>query len=211
MKKVLFSLVVVAMAIASASAQLFVGGSIGFGGKSNSTTSVGTTVDGPSSSYFGIAPMAGYYLNSKLAVGAKLDYLHTGETNYNTNGPIRTETKTSTNNFGITPFIRYHVLEIGNLSLFGQGELGLGFGGSTVTASGISTDGPSIFTFRLGVIPGVSYKLNEKIDLEAYFGGLDFNNISSKKTTNGVEVKTSDTSFDFNLYTSFGLGFIYKF
>jgi opacity protein-like surface antigen len=211
MKKVFLSIVAVALITASASAQLFVGGSMNFSTSSGSMTSGSVSVDGPSSYVFGLNPMVGVYLDDQMAVGAKIGFaIDGGNDNAATNPTTNSGTK-----FEITPFFRYHLLELGSVSVFGQAEIGLGFESSSRTSNNVTVEDPSYTTFGIGVLPGISYKITDNIDIEASIGYLGFNNRSSKETvtigTTSTEVKTSENDFGFSLSSGLSLGFVYKF
>jgi hypothetical protein len=208
MKKTIFSLVAALFMAGSMSAQIFVGGSIGFGTNSSSTSVGGTSNDGPSSYNFGLSPYGGFYLNDDLAVGSYIGFNVSGGSNNQS-----PETTWSRSTFNITPFVRYRLLDISNLNIFGQGQLGLGFGGSSNSSGGVTVDGPSVFDFSMAVRPGISYDFSESVAIEAFIGGISFLNRTetTAANNNNPEVKDSSTSFDFDLTSHLSIGFVYKF
>lgn len=205
MKKVFLTVIATALIAVSASAQMFVGGSLNFGTTSSSSKAGGTSVDGTSSYNFGLSPMIGYYLNDDMAIGAEIGFGVQG-----TNDNQNPESKTSSTDFSIAPFFRYHMIELGDISVFGQAQVSLGFGSSKNTNNGVSIEGPSTTTFAIGVLPGVSYKLTDNVDLEATIGYLGFSNTSSKPATSGG-TEYSNSSFGLSLRSGLNLGFVYKF
>lgn len=109
------------------------------------------------------------------------------------------ETIDKTNGFGISPFARYYALQMGKFSIFGQGKLSLSTFSTKTESGGTTTDGPTINGIAFSVFPGISYKVNEKVDLEANINGINFrmSRYVSKKDDEGTEVKEIDTDFGF--------------
>jgi len=208
MKEIIVSMAALAFTIGSLSAQVFLGGSFSINNTSNSATNSGTTTDEGETFSFGLAPSVGYYMNEKLAIGASISYNYANDTHYNNNSKTRDKVEDKQSMFSITPFVRYHVLELGNLSVLGQAGLGLGFRSDKTTQGSVTTDNGSSFTLGLGVSPGVSYKFTDNIAIEAFLGSLAFANTSTKEPNGN---KTSSTNFGLNFSTGLGLGFIYKF
>lgn len=197
---------IIAMAVISTAlySQAFVGGSLSFSTSGSSTTSGSTTVDGPTRTSFLLAPMVGYYLNSQMAVGVELG-IGFNSTN---NNATPTATKTTTTAFGISPFLRYHVVEMGPISVFGQGSLGIGFAKEKIKTGSTSTDGDKTTMFEIAVRPGISYKLTDQIAIEAFLGGLSYDMTSTKQPNDD---KDKDHTLGLNFSTSLNLGFVYKF
>jgi len=202
MKKItlLLSMAVISTALYS---QAFVGGSLGFSTSGSSSSSGNVTVDGPTSTSFLLAPMVGYYMNSQMAVGVEFGI---GFTSSNNNA-TPSATKTTATLFGISPFVRYHVVEMGPVSVFGQGSLGIGFGSSKVKTGSVSADGPKTTMFEIAVRPGISYKLTDQIAIEAFLGGLSYDMTTEKED----DEKNKEYNFGLNFSTSLNLGFVYKF
>lgn len=217
MKKTIFSFAAALFIAGSMSAQIFVGGSIGFGTDGGSASGGSVSVNKAGEYSFNFNPYGGFYLNDVMAVGASIGFATNGysakqgELLYGS--PVAAETSWSSNMFRIAPFVRYHLLEISNVTVLGEGYIGLGFGGSSSTTAGVTNDGPSLFEFSMGVRPGISYDFSESVAIEAFLGGLSFANLT--KTTaannNNPEQKDSDTSFDFSLTSHLSIGFVYKF
>lgn len=203
MKKTALFLMVVVFSTTLYS-QVFVGGSVGFSVSGSSTTSGNTTVDGPTYSNFSVVPMVGYYLNSQMAIGAEF---RLGFSSSNNNA-TPTATKTTTTSFGISPFLRYHLIEMGPISLFGQGSVGIGFGKTKIKSGNVSSDGAKTTSFEIAVRPGISYKLTDQIAIEAFLGGLSYD-LTTEKQPNGD--KDKDYTLGLNLSTALNLGFVYKF
>lgn len=245
MKKVFMTLAAVA-AFSFANAQLFVGGSLGFSSQSgktndNYTTTVGslttsyeTEYKSPSSSEFVIAPKVGFYLNEKLAVGASLIFDRYSKTEFDypqlwdNNSEVENSYKNIGTAFGIAPFVRYHFAEWNNLSLFGELTVGMMWGNTkdvaTVDNKETTLDGPKTFAFGVSLTPGVAYKINEHIQLEATLDVFGLNYMYEKMTeTTDEEILKGETvvtnsSFNFGVDSEslfnvgqLTVGFVYKF
>ena len=186
MKKILL-LAVVMFASLNASAQFYVGGSVGFG-------SVKPVGGGDSEFIFRILPEMGYNLNDQWAVGAVLGYqkgfpytgqnLGTGE--YNT---LYSSSKAEA--FTIAPYVRYTAMEWDMVKFFFDG--GMAFQSIKDTGTNIS----------LGVRPGVALSLTDEISFVAHLGFLGFENFSPK----GDGKSGSSFGLDFANNCSFGVYF----
>lgn len=257
MKKVFMTLAAVA-AFSFANAQFFVGGSLGFSSESGNkketwtSTYLGTTTTTtseektPSYSEFSFSPKVGYYLNDKLAVGIELGFTTYSETEYlydddaeihPGSGPNKAEQteynyKSTENLFGVAPFVRYHFAQWNNFSLFGELSVGLAFGSSkevaTINGKEEEMEGPSLFGFGVSIVPGISYKINDHIQLEATLDVFGLNYIYSKSTQNQeynysnynatLEGVITASKFGFGLDTqnlfsvaNLTIGFVYRF
>jgi outer membrane protein len=202
MKKIAFVIAMAAISTALYS-QVFVGGSLGFSTSGSSTTSGNTTTDGATLTTFSLYPTVGYYLNSQMAVGVEFDLNLKRQNNNATPTTI-----TTTSGFGISPFVRYHLVEMGPISVFGQGSVGIGFSKEKIKTGNTSTDGDKTTSFEIAVRPGISYKFTDQIGIEAFLGGLWYNMSSTKKPNDD---KDKDHYLSLDLRTFLLLGFVYKF
>jgi outer membrane protein len=199
MKKLILALAVVAIS-AQAFSQMFVGGSFGVSFDKHKDE----TYDISKSTEFSLAPKVGYYLDDKLAFGAHLAF-ETGSTTY-FNGDAD-DSKSSSNLITLAPFVRYHFMELGNLSIFAEPTLSLGFGGEKTEVGGNTTRDADVSRFGLYVVPAMAYKVNDKIDIEAFFGYFGYMSRTEKEGDN----KDTYNSFGLNLTSGLSLGFTYKF
>lgn len=148
--------------VVCAQAQLFVGGTVGIDYNSSKTTVGSNTTNGPVNSLFQISPMFGYQLSESFALGVKAALgLAT------TNDRQDTPNKYSIPAWGIEPFVRYSLLNVGNLSLLLEG--GVGITGAKLKQSRGSTSVAAMKAFILGVNvqPVLQYKLTDRLRLEA--------------------------------------------
>ncbi len=172
-------------------AQIFVGGSVGFNTTGGKIENGNTSVDKVTLTSFSLAPKAGIFLSEKLAVGAILGFNLQSEKT-----PGTPEEIDRTTTFGLTPFARYYAFSLNKLSVFAQGNLGFSYGVEKNKVGSTTTTGPKTTTIGISAFPGISYKLTEKVELEAVIGGLNLN-------FNRVSVKNNNTT---NITNTFGVG-----
>lgn len=171
------------LAAATASAQLYLGGSIGLNREpsDNQTT-------------FTIAPELGYNFNEQWAVGGTLDFTH-----LYTDGM-------STNLFSIEPYARYSYFTYDRVRLFVDGGFGVGFGKSK--EGDYKSDTYTVY--NIGFRPGVAFDINEKAGLVAHFGFLGYQGGNDAAKESGLDVAQEKFGFDFssmNLQLGFYINF----
>lgn len=150
MKKLFLTLVVALVSVA-ASAQLYVGGEVGYWRdyQANQTE-------------FSIAPEVGYNLSDKWALGLSFGYVHNyvGDENHLTDG-------TKINAVTVNPYARFTYAKFGPVKLFLDG-------GFNVDAVKVKDADDSSIAWGIGVKPGVSVNLTEKVSFVAHVGFLGF-------------------------------------
>lgn len=175
MKKILMTLAAAFVAV-SMSAQVYVGGGLGFESVSH---------DGDSQSSFTIMPEIGYTLEENTAVGIVLGY-----TSY-TNDDSR---------LYVAPYYRYGIAQFGKVNLFVDGTIYFNQftekNGNIVENKDLKTN-----SFGIGVKPGVSMDLNDKLTVATHLGFLGYDN----EKTDATGAKAYNT-FGFN-FSSLNLGF----
>ena len=115
MKKIMMTLAADVLAI-SASAQVYVGGTLGFKSENvNHDLGNGASTDQKETT-FKIRPEVGYNLNENWAVGAQIGFT---SITHNNNGPTTTM-------FDIAPYARYTFLKLGSVSIFADGKINFG-------------------------------------------------------------------------------------
>jgi hypothetical protein len=184
MKKILL-LAVVLFASLNASAQFYVGGSVGFG-------SVKPVGGGDSEFVFKILPEFGYNLNDKWAIGATLGYQkgfpysgqNLGQNDFSGQGQY-----SKAEIFTIAPYARYTAFDWDQVKLFIDG--GISFG--SVKDSGT--------IFSMGLRPGIAISLTEEVSFVAHIGFLGFENFSPK----GEGKSGTNFGLDFSNSCSFGV------
>ncbi len=193
MKK-LFLVTIVAFAMSSISnAQFFVGGGVGFDLTGGKTVIGSTTTDKPKTTSFDFSPVVGYVLSDNLEVGLELS-LNTEKTKtFDT-----PETIGKTTGFGLSPFARYYAVKMDKFGIFAQGVLVYNLETSKLTVSSTTTKGPKTTTLGFGVLPGISYDLNDQISLLAHINGLNLGfTRETEKDDNGN--KDIDNNFGFGV------------
>lgn len=157
MKKILFVIAFVG-AFFAANAQFYVGGGVGLW-NSNSVGNSTFTIT--------LAPEVGYWVNETLAVGGVLNLTSAGNTT------IR-----------ITPYVRYVVLGGDLVSVFVDGQLGIGED-----------------YLRVGAAPGISLKVTEKLNVVSHLGFLGYQ--KDNQLVDGFGLRASGNDLTIGLYYSF--------
>lgn len=171
MKKILLLLIVACAAI-SVNAQLYVGGTVGYLNSKNKDLDYKTT-------QFHFSPEAGYTLNDKWAIGTIISF------HSNKWGDAKQ------NYFSINPYGRYTFYRNNLLSLFAEG-------GPTLQILNETGD-DSDTAFGLGIRPGITIRLTDKISVLARCGNL------------GYSESDETRSFSFTLSNSLSFGLFYSF
>ena len=216
MKKILMTMVA-AFAAMSMNAQWYAGGGLSFTSGSSTISSGSVSMDGPTSSHFGIAPEIGMKIDDRMSIGVSLGYV---SENSKVDGVKLSmggtgEKKSPSNEFVIAPYLRYTLISWGNLSVFADAQIEITTGSNTVeeTSGGTTnkTTDESTSGFSVAIVPGVSYQLNDKINLVAKLGnGLGYWNTKEKDELKNLETKTnvfglgaSTLGLSFGLYYNF--------
>lgn len=147
-------------------AQIFVGGSAGF---NTSKTDHEATPRKSSSYNLNFRPNAGWFLSEKMALGLELDISISGSKTENA-----TETTSKSSGIGVSPFLRYYAVRWNNFSIYGQGNIGVGFSSSSVKTGTTTNDGPKQTSTYLSFHPGLAYDISEKLSLETSLNFLSF-------------------------------------
>ncbi len=147
MKKIIALALFAVMAV-TASAQVYVGGSIGAW---RDKTAHVTTAN--------ILPEIGYTLSDNLAIGTVIGWEHTHTTGI------------SVNMFSVEPYARYTFFRSNIVGLFVEGGFGVGAGKAS-DSDGNKSDTATIWS--IGFKPGISIKLSDSCSLIAKFGFLGY-------------------------------------
>lgn len=190
MKKVLFAIAALATSL-TASAQLWVSGSLGFGSQSS------WGYDDSMSSWE-FKPAIGYALDDALEVGLELGI--SGE-NY---GKDTWCGEQNSIKFSIAPFARYTFLSEGDFSMFLQGKVKYSYDKTKYVSSDTEAKG---WDFGVYIQPGIKYALTDNFSMVATLGGLSYTHNDPEKATKGTE----QNYFAFQLYTGLSFGLVYSF
>lgn len=184
MKKIMM---IAAMMVAtmSASAQVYVGGGVGF-----QTTSQGDVTN----TTIKLMPEIGYNLDENWAVGVALGYGHS-KNSVETNG---VEVSVKTNVFSINPYARYTFAKFDKVNLFVDGGVEY-----VHTKSGDDKNNQ----FAIGLKPGVAVNLNDKLSFVTHVGFLgykyDKDDYEGAKAANTFGLDIDGSSLTFALYYNF--------
>ncbi len=221
----------------TASAQVYVGGQIGF-----TSSSVNLDMDGTNSvsgTSFKILPEVGYKINDKWAVGIQVGYskgisaFGTFDVNdFNSLaknvGSAALDIASSSdqfidevdrskapniklNAFRVAPYVRYTFLKAGNFDFFLEG----GIAYTNIKAKNASKlanilpDDPTINAFEIAVRPGITFNINQHAQVVAKIGALGYQNA---KLDMGMGFKPSLNRFGLEVDgDDLSLGFNYQF
>ena len=167
-------------------AQVYVGGSLGFASfdDSNKTHTA-----------FKFSPEIGYNLDEDMSVGITLSYTQGNTTtawllaNPNEDEDLKT--------FTIAPYLRYKFAKMGPVTVFADGE----FAYSHVDNNGAKGNG-----FGLGICPGISVDLTDKLSFVSHIGRLGYT--QAKADAEGAKAVSTfgldlDNALSFGLYYNF--------
>lgn len=175
MKKLFLTLFVAVVSL-TASAQVYVGGEVGFWRNSDGNTTE-----------FTVAPQVGYVLSDKWDLGIGIGYGH-----YYANG-------VKLNAVQVDPYARYKFVKFGPVSFF----LDMGFG---VASYKVKDGGDSQTAWNIGVQPGVKVALAKQIDFVAHVGFLgyrDSDNSNFSYGDDGFGFKLSGNDLTFGIVYNF--------
>jgi hypothetical protein len=198
MKRIILSVMFACMMAICAQAQMYVGGSIGAYYDAGKTKSGSTTNKGSARIAFELSPMFGYYLSDDVSVGAMLNLGL-----FNTNDRRDPASKDKRFMFGIAPYIRKSILDVGNLSLLLEANIGIFGTTSKNTYESTTNEGPKTFTFGLNVLPVLSYNLTDRLNLEARVNLLRLSFGATTQKQSGSETKHTDSFFGLGVNPSF--------
>jgi hypothetical protein len=192
MKKTILITLISVLGMGIANAQIYLGGSVGFG----TNTTKPENGDKTTTTSFSFAPEVGYSLNSNFELGIALAIANS-KTKFG-------NAEDKSNSWAIAPYARLSVVEFGNFSVWGQAGLFVG-GGEEHGLKGTS--------FGLGIQPVLKYNLSDHFSLLANLNFLNFGFSQTK-----IKDVSTTTNFGFNVdsydVTTLGnisVGFVYKF
>ncbi len=181
MKKVMMTLVA-AMITVAASAQVYVGGSLGIGSVKLGANDAKTS--------FKIVPEIGYNINDEWAVGLAIGYQQ-GECKL---GKADYLQETEMKLFGVNPYVRNTFVRTKYVNVFVDGGL------TYQTIKDFGSD------FQIGLKPGVAVNFNDKLSFVAHIGFIGYETFSPKgdgKSSNTVGVDLDGNNITFGLYWNF--------
>lgn len=209
MKKLIYSLVLVLGASATASAQvakgnLMLGGGIGYSSTGDEDRLSGTLTGNDKTSTFFFAPTVGYFFTDKIAGGLMFSYSSRKVTN---EFPTAFESKSSL--FGVSVFGRYYAMINDQFYFWPQVDFGFASGGSESESGGVSVEGPDESGFSAGISPGFTFFPSTRYGFDFSVGRLGVNNFkrestSSETTISDFEFRWDMASINIGLFIFFG-------
>ena len=174
MKKLLFTLAAAFIAF-TASAQVYVGGEVGFWRN---------WTDGANTTTAKILPEVGYNLGDKWAIGTQIGWTY----KYNNGDDINT--------FVVAPYARYTYAKFDAVSLFLDG--GFEFGTYKV-------DDESYNSWGIGIKPGVKVDLTSKLSFVAHAGFFGYRDNDGREVFGGncFGLDVNGNNLQFGLYYIF--------
>ncbi|MCL2290386.1 MAG: hypothetical protein FWC34_06745 [Bacteroidetes bacterium] len=228
MKKIIM-LIVSTFIISSVNAQWFLGGNVGInatiGEAAGAPAIPNTKKDRDYLVGLAIAPKFGYYFNEKVAAGVELSFgLTIASTTkivydpfYGSYYPTKYEGMLF--NWRFAPFFRYAVFTHKKFSLMLEGTIGIGGEHSNLSSNNLQ-DYSMIGIGVLNIVPVLSYKLTDRLQLEAVLNFLNLGyNIDIDLVPDGswkAKHLQHDLNIGFNAKSIFvmsqlTIGVIYKF
>ena len=174
----------------AASAQIYVGGSIGGSyAKAESTNAKSWSID--------ISPEVGYVFNENWAAGARISY---GKSVQEINSQYLDKKTTDVSLFTINPYAVYAPIKFHNFAVCAEM-------GASLTPK---LSGADYSIYSVYVTPLLTYSVNDHIILKT---GLDFAKLSVAGDTNGTFKFGVSAGGEnaLNLAEDFSIGFVYKF
>lgn len=153
-----------------------------------------TTTDGPTTTSLTLIPSVEYFITDKFSVGLGVGYKMVRTKTVETN----TTTIVTTGSPVINPFARMYFSMGDKVSLFGEGGVYIEPGSqkTKTTAGNITTTDKLKDTYlSVGVMPGISLSLSNRISIEATFGFIGYNYEKKDLTANSSRTN-GDVVFD---------------
>lgn len=210
MKKLFITLAFVAASML-ASAQFYVGGSLGLDFTKDKTKIASTTNDGDKTFSWDITPSIGFMFNDNMGVG--LDFGFGMATTTHPETATTPEIKDNTTTWSVAPYFRYVFAEVDNFKFYADAKVGFGGGKLKSTADGQTVDGPKASYLGIGVVPGMAYMLTDNISMNCTLNilALSFEQYKTKVEASDYEATTTSFGFGVNRATPITIGFFYTF
>jgi len=195
MKKFMMTIAAAFVAV-SMSAQMYVGGSLGFTSSSYDGKGTGT--------YFELMPEFGMQFSDKWGAGIEIGYSNFGDKTQSDKVTI------NSNEFRFAPYARFTALKLGPVNVFFDGQFTYAMGndqnlGYNNAGDPIAVDG-KYSRFGIAIKPGICYNINDKFSLVSKFGNAIAWN--SSKPDGG---KSTTTFSLLRLSNAVSFGFYYNF
>lgn len=195
MKKAII-LALLLLCIAPVSAQVWVGGELGFSVHHTSNSVADSDMSSTFQQYI-LSPKVGYDFNDHFGVGLNIGFSYGLVSSENTYKGENYANDYTTRNISIFPFVRYSFAEWNKVRFFVDG--GLGYEYQFVGSSSYS---PSK-RYYAAIYPGISYPINDRIGLIAHLGEISYCRME-------VENSAPYNDFSFSLIDQLQVGFFVR-
>ena len=224
MKKLFITIAFVA-ATMFASAQLYVGGSLGMDMQNGKYKAEGNgmsiTQDMPKAFTFTFAPEAGFMFADNMGVGLKFGFGmgKEVETEYFYDPDYTVKVTTKTTILAFAPYFRYVFAEVDNFKFYADAQLAYAMNKPKVTSESdgttVTVDGAKTTALGFGIVPGMAYQLTDNISMNCALNILElgFTTTKTKQTEDNVTYSetVNDFGFGVNNATPITIGFYYTF
>ena len=154
MKKILMT-IAAAFVVTAMSAQVYVGGTLGFQNNKSNTSTTENTVTG-----FGINPEIGMSLDDKLGVGIQLGFnSNKNKTEYVGTAAGTPSVETTITTFELKPYLRYQLFQVSKFNVFVDGGVDFAIESQKDMKSGLD--------LGLFVTPGIAYNVTDNWSIVA--------------------------------------------
>ncbi len=187
MKK-FFMIAALAVSTLAASAQVYVGGSIGYKSEKNG--------DAATKNEFSINPEIGYRLDENWGVGIVLGY---GTANYaarHAEPACTDEDPANLASYSIAPYVRYTFVKSGKFGAFVDGQF-------AYSATKRYSEQDFVGTWAINIKPGISYSLSDKVDIVAKVGLFSYGQNDKAKKDKTLNLGLDGTDLQFGVYYNF--------
>jgi opacity protein-like surface antigen len=188
MKKVLFAIILVSLVNFKSFTQnkqgsLAVSGTLNLDIENDKNENGNVTVDGPKTTYFRLVPSVEYFITDRFSAGLGIGYA------VNRTKDISGTTTTIKTSGApvIQPYVRMYFPMGEKVSIFGEASIYLEPGKTTTkTTVGNQTNSTSNndFTINIGLTPGLSLSLSDKIAIDATYGFIGYKHYKEETGTN---------------------------
>ncbi|MDH5365528.1 MAG: outer membrane beta-barrel protein [Cyclobacteriaceae bacterium] len=201
MRKIFYVLTLIVFSITSGAyaqieaGSLFIGGNLGVSSGSSKSLNGSVTVDGPKTTSISVVPTVGYFLGSKLSVGAGVGLEY--DKIKSTVAGVDSEATASLIIF--RPNAKYFHSFTDNFYGFVEAGIGLGSGSSKSSAGGVTADGPKISNISVYIAPGLTLFPTEKIGVDFRLNLINYyRNKSTDPTDSSIKDISSGVNFGLN-------------
>ncbi|MEN7548890.1 outer membrane beta-barrel protein [Rapidithrix thailandica] len=181
--------------------KILLGGSLGFSSKDTENDNDWINSRNGTETTFELMPRIGFGLSENWVIGAGIGYQ---STKFDRDGSDYEE---KTNMFVFSPYARYYKMVSEKVGFFGEGTFAFGTGKYKPEPTGNKKD---LSSFAVGVTPGITYFITEKIAFEATMGFLGYSQIKAEVDgTDDPESEKSEFGLNVDLTTlNFGVQFV---